>query len=107
MTETHVPCALLLCVVLRKIATTLYHAKIGFKRNLIMSLLNVDGVWKMSEGEAVWNTDILSLAVLSEHSCAAEYRRAGKAVLKLFPHWMVKQERENYKKGTKKAKLRF
>ena len=64
----------------------------------------VDGedVWMMSDDEAVWNTDILSLAVLSEHSCADEYRRAGKAVLKLFPHWMVKEERENYKKGSKK-----
>ena len=57
----------------------------------------------MSDDEAVWNADILSLAVLSEHSCDAEYKRAGKAVLKQFPQWMVKKEREDYKKGTKTA----
>ena len=53
----------------------------------------------MSDEEAVWNADMLSLAVLSEHSCAAEYRRAGKAVLELFPQWMVKKERESFKNG--------
>ena len=58
-----------------------------------------DGVWMMSDDEAMWNTNILSLAVLSEHSCDKKYKRAGKAVLKLFPQWMVEEERESYKKG--------
>ena len=48
-----------------------------------------------------------ALAVLSEHSCAADYRRAGKAVLELFPKWMVKKERESFKKGMHKKLIQI
>ena len=64
-------------------------------------------MWIMSDEEAVWNADMLSLAVLSEHSCAADYRRAGKAVLELFPKWMVKKERESFKKGMHKKLIQI
>ena len=47
----------------------------------------------MSVHEAEKNKDILTLALLSERSCVPAYQVMGRKVLKLFPDYMVMEER--------------
>ena len=53
----------------------------------------------MSVHEAEKNKDILTLALLSERSCVPGYQEMGRKVLKLFPDYMVMEERSILEDG--------
>ena len=53
----------------------------------------------MSVYDAVKNKDILTLALLSERSCVPAYQLMGRKVLKLFPDYMVMEERSILEDG--------